>query len=109
MVLEAEKGVQVAKLDTGEEREELGEELSDEEVELPPGGLKKIRGDAKEEAAGAFVKGVAGGVEEGDSEGPEIGGGYGEREGCVKGRWREQAERAGGERKAAGEVTGGQS
>jgi hypothetical protein len=67
----------VAELDTGEEREELGEELGDEEVELPPGGFEKIRGDAKEEAAGVFVKGVAGGVEEGDSEGPGIRGGYG--------------------------------
>jgi hypothetical protein len=52
MVLEAEKSDEVAELDTGEEREELGEELGDEEVELPAGGFKEIGRDAEEKAAG---------------------------------------------------------
>jgi hypothetical protein len=78
MVLKAEKGVEVAEVDTGEEREELGEELGHEEVKLPAGCLEKIGRNAKEEAAGVFGKGVAaGGVEKGDSMGPGVGGGCG--------------------------------
>jgi hypothetical protein len=56
MVLEMEKGVQVAELDTGEEREELGKELGDEEVDLPAGGFKKIGGMPRRRPRACSVK-----------------------------------------------------
>jgi hypothetical protein len=57
MVLKVEKGVEVAEVDTGEDREELGEELGHDEVELSAGGFKKIGRDAEEEAVGVLGKG----------------------------------------------------
>jgi hypothetical protein len=77
MVLKAEEGVEVDKVDTGEEREELGKELGHKEVELPAGCFEEIGGNAKEEAAGVFGKRVAGGVEKSDSKGQRVGGGCG--------------------------------
>jgi hypothetical protein len=86
MVLEVEKGVEVAELDTREEREELGKELGNEKVKLPAGGFKEIGRNAEdEEAVGVFGEGVTGGVEEGDSKGPGVGGGCGAGRSGVEG------------------------
>jgi hypothetical protein len=56
MVLKVEKGVEVAEVDIGEEREELGKELGHEEVKLQAGCFKKIGRNAEEEAVGVFGK-----------------------------------------------------